>query len=76
MAIKRRYIFLNLPGAVFLLYGFWLLAPLCMAAPAIGPVSPAGAMRGSEVEVLVSGTNFHEAQEIFFEDGIIQQKKY
>ena len=74
MAIKRRYIFLNLPGAVFLLYGFWLLAPLCMAAPAIGPVSPAGAMRGSEVEVLVSGTNFHEAQEIFFEDGIIQQK--
>ena len=75
MEIKRRYLFRLISGVAFLLCGSCLLAPLCLAAPTIGPVSPAGATRGSEVEVVISGTNFHEVQEIFFEDGIIQQKK-
>ena len=75
MEIKRRCISLNVSVAVFLLCGSGLLAPLCIAAPTIGLVSPAGAARGSEIEVVVSGTNFYEVQEIFFEDGIIQEKK-
>jgi hypothetical protein len=75
MENKRRHIFLNLPHAVFLLYGSWLLAPLCLAAPTIGPVSPAGATRGSEVEVLVSGANFHEAQEIFLKTELFSKKR-
>ena len=36
---------------------------------------PAGATQGSEVEVLVFGTNLHEPQTLFFEDGIVQQTK-
>ncbi len=75
MELKRRYLSRNVLGVALLLCGSLHLAPLCLAAPTIGPVSPAGATRGSEVEVMVSGTNFHEVQEIFFEDGIIQQKK-
>lgn len=48
---------------------------VCFAAPTISKVVPAGAMRGSECEVLVMGTNLHEPQALFFEDGIVQQTK-
>ena len=48
---------------------------VCSAAPTISKVVPAGAMRGSECEVLVMGANLHEPQALFFEDGIVQQTK-
>ncbi len=48
---------------------------VCRAAPTIGRIVPAGATQGSEVEVLVFGTNLHEPQTLFFEDGIVQQTK-
>ena len=52
-----------------------LLISFCFAAPTVNKVVPAGAMRGSECEVLVMGTNLHEPQALFFEDGIVQQTK-
>ena len=57
------------------LCSFVLLPHVCRAAPTIGKIVPAGATQGSEVEVLVFGTNLHEPQALFFEDGIVQQTK-
>lgn len=57
------------------LCSFVLLSNICKAAPTIGKIVPAGAPRGSEIEVLVFGTNLHEPQALFFEDGIVRQTK-
>ncbi len=68
-----QWINLRLCGAILGCNG--LLISVGFAAPTVNKVMPAGAMRGSECEVLVMGTNLHEPQALFFEDGIVHQTK-
>jgi hypothetical protein len=62
MTLQRNN--MRLSAAILSCYG--LLISVCSAAPTISKVVPAGAMRGSECEVLVMGANLHEPQVLFF----------
>ena len=40
--------------------------PAHAASPSLGGLTPRGAQRGTEVEVVLSGGQLHDAQEILF----------
>ena len=42
------------------------VAPLLAASPSVGSISPAGAQRGTEVEVTFNGARLADAQEILW----------
>ena len=57
------------------LCSFVLLPHVCRAAPTIGKIVPAGATQGSEVEVLVFGTNLHDPQALFLKTELFSRQR-
>ena len=56
----------------------WLLAVMlaarpAVAAPVIGRIMPPAGQRGTECEVTITGSRLDGAEELFFEDGLIEQ---
>ena len=45
-----------------------------MGGPALSRIEPPAAQRGTDVEILISGSELEEPQEVFFEEGHITVK--
>ncbi|MFN0055271.1 MAG: PPC domain-containing protein [Planctomycetales bacterium] len=67
-SVRFRLVVVSL--AAVSLYG-WLSGGVQAASPSLGGLSPRGAQRGTEIEVVLSGGQLEDAQEIlFYETGI------